>query len=119
MAKEKIDLRKEIESYRYEVGLIQKISCSKEDNKKYRQMLKNGEKLPAGIHRYVDVNGTETNDFYTIYKPDLSKEEINEYLMYKKLSMISTIKNCAVFFVALTVISIIISVIVLLSQTRI
>ena len=119
MAKEKIDLRKEIESYRYEVGLLQKISCSKEENIKLRQMLKNGEKLPNGIYRCVDGTGTEMNDFYKVYKPDLSQEEINEYLLYKKLSMINTIKNCAVFFVALTLISLMISVIVLLSQSRI
>ncbi|MBQ3284119.1 MAG: hypothetical protein IJH40_00625 [Ruminococcus sp.] len=116
MAKERLDIKKEIESYRYDVGLLQKISCTKEENKKYLQMIKNGENLPDGIHRYTDAGGNEMNDFYTIYKPDLSEKEINEYLTFKKLSMINTIKNCACFFVALTVISIVITIIVMLSK---
>lgn len=117
MAK-KINLRKELEEQRYEWGLLQKIPCSKEDNKRYVQMLKNGEKIPKGVYRYVDGAGVEMNSFYTIYKSDLSKEEQDELITLTKLSLIRTIKNCAIFFVALTVISLLVYFLVLAQTCR-
>ncbi len=107
MAK-KIDLRKELEEQRYEWGLLQKIPCSKEDNKRYCQMLKDGESIPQGVYRYVDGAGVEMNSFYSIYQSDLTQEEQDELLKLEKLSMIRTIKNCAIFFVALTAISLLV-----------
>lgn len=109
MAKEKIDLREELRYHKFEFGLLQKIPCSKEENKEYQQLLKNGESLPDGVFAYVYDNGeVSTTDFYTVYEPKLTDEEIKEYLMYKQISMIKTIKNCVLFFVILTIISMVI-----------
>ena len=119
MAKEKEDLKKRIESYKYDFGLLQKISCTKEQNKKYKELIKNGNKLPDGVFPYVDTTGKEFDDsFYTVYEPELSKEEIDEYLALKKLSLLNTIKNCSVFFVALTIISLFITVFFFLGNIR-
>lgn len=41
------------------------------------------------------------------------KEEKEEYLIYKKLTYLKTIKNCMVFFVVLTVLGILFSFFVL------
>lgn len=109
MAKEIIDLREELRYHKFEFGLLQKIPCSKEENKEYQQLLKNGESLPDGVFAYVYDNGeVSTTDFYTVYEPQLTEDEIQEYLMYKQLSMIKTIRNCVLFFVILTIISMVI-----------
>ena len=105
MAKEKVDLRLQLEAYKEKFDLIQKIPCTKEEDKAYSQMLKNGQPLPEGIERQEFSDGYE--EFYTVYKPDLSEKEIQEYLTYKKLSLLNTIKNCVLFFTVLTIIGLV------------
>ena len=108
MAKEKRNLRDELRSYKFEFDLLQKIPCSKQENKDYQNLLKNGGVLPAGVYAYVYDDGeTSTTEFYTIYETDLTESEISEYLTYKKLSLIKTIKNCIMFFTVLTIIGMI------------
>ena len=105
MAKEKINLREELRTHKFEFDLLQKIPCTKQENKEYQQLLKDGGTLPEGIFAYVyDTGETSTSDFYTIYETDLSESEIREYLTYKQLSLIKTIKNCILFFTVLTII---------------
>lgn len=89
---------------------MQKIPCSKAENKQYQQILKKGSILPNGVYAYVDeFDVASTKEFYPVYETDLSQQEILEYLTYKKLDFIRTIKNCIVFFTVLTVISLILS----------
>lgn len=106
MAKEKVDLIKELHSYKFEFDLLQRIPCSKQENEEYRKLLSVGGTLPEGVFSYVFDNGQNTGEFYTIYEPDLTEAEIAEYLTYKKLGLLKTIKNCIVFFTVLTVIGI-------------
>ena len=108
MPKEKIDLREELRSYKFEFDLLQKIPCSKTENKEYQKLLSEGGVLPEGVFAYVCETGeVSTTDFYTLYEPDLSDAEIAEYLTYKKLGFLKTIKNCVVFFTVLTIVVII------------
>ena len=105
MAKEKINLREELRTHKFEFDLLQKIPCTKQENKEYQQLLKDGGTLPEGVFAYFyDTGETSTSDFYTIYETDLSESEIREYLTYKQLSLIKTIKNCVLFFTILTII---------------
>ena len=104
MAKEKINLRNKLRSYKFEFDLLQQIPCSKQENKEYQKLLKEGGVLPEGVFAYVyDSGETSTTEFYTIYETDLTESEIREYLTYKKLSLIRTIKNCIMFFTVLTI----------------
>ena len=111
MAKYITNIKKILKDFYFEELLLQKINCSREDNKKYKKMLKNGEPLPNGVFEYKD--GIDETDgmgtFYTIYKPDLTQEEKLEYILFKQMSMIRTIKSCVVFFTIVTVISMIIT----------
>lgn len=108
MAKEKINLRDKLRTYKFEFDLLQKIPCSKQENKEYQKILKDGGVLPEGVFAYVyDSGETSTAEFYTIYETDLTESEITEYLTYKKLSLIRTIKNCIMFFTVLTIIGMI------------
>ena len=116
MRTEKVDLRKELERHKFEFGLKQQILCSKEESKVYHNLLKNGEPLPEGVRRVVYESGElSTTEFFTVYEADLSDAEIQEYLTYKQLSMIKTIKKCAMFFTTLTIISIIVGFILVMS----
>ena len=107
MAKEKIDLLAELREHKIEFDLLQKIPCTKEENKKYRKMVEANQTLPAGVYSDDDEVDVTLMEFYTIYEPDLSDAEIQEYLTYKQLSLIRTIKNCVVFFTVLTIIGLI------------
>ena len=106
MAKKKIDIRQKLRSYQYEFDLLQKVPCTPEENKAYLELLKSGQPLPEGVFRYM-YDKTELDEFYTVYKPDLTADEIAEYLTYKKLHMLKTIKNCVVFFTVLTILSLV------------
>lgn len=108
MSKEKINLRDELRAYKFEFDLMQKIPCSKQENKEYKNTLKEGGVLPDGVFPYVYENGeASSSEFYTVYETDLTESEIMEYLTYKKLSLIRTIKNCVMFFTVLTIIGMI------------
>ena len=116
MAKEKINLREELRYHKFEFDLLQKIPCTKQENKVYQQILKRGGTLPDGVFAYVyDSGETSQTEFYTVYEADLSEAEIREYLAYKQLSLIRTIKNCIVFFTILTVIGMVAYFFILMS----
>ena len=87
---------------------LQDIACSKEENKQFRQLKKNGEALPDGIREYQDVNGVVTGEFFRIYDAGLTENERLEYTFYGMLQQLRAIKKCCVFFTTLTVISLII-----------
>ena len=116
MAKQIVDLKEEMRAYRFEIGLLQKVPCTKLENKKYRQILLDGGTLPEGVYSYVYENGeTSNSEFYTVYDPGLTDAEVKEYLAYKQISMIQTIKNCVLFFTILTIISMVILLFISLS----
>ena len=114
MANEKINPLKELQTLRQEFGLEQKVPCSKEENKRYSQMVKGGAPLPDGVYEYQYEN--TTGEYYTIYTPEISADELSELLTYKKLSYLRTIKNCAIYFVTLSIIGLC-AYLFILSQT--
>ena len=108
MAKQEKDLREVLRSYKYDFDLIQKVSCTKEENAEYTARVKAGQALPENVYRYQYETGEESFEFYRIHEPELTEQEIAEYLTYKQLKLLNTIKNCVVFFTVLTVISMVI-----------
>ncbi len=111
MAK-KIDLKDAIRSYKFEFNLLQKIPCSKQENKEYQKLQKEGGVLPDGVYAYNYYG--EFPEFYTIYKQDLTESEVAEYLTFEKLKLIRTIKKCVMFFTIIAIIAIISAVVYLL-----
>ena len=95
------DLRKELRRHKFEFGVLQEIPCTAQENKEYQKLLKSGGTLPEGVYAYEYSDGA----FYTVYEADLTEAEIIEYLTYKKLNLIRTIKNCVMFFTVLTIIA--------------
>ena len=116
MNKEKINLKNELLNLKFDNNIIQKISCTKLECKKYQKLLKEGKPLPEGVYALEFENGEiSTSEFYTIYDANLSSEEIKEYIAFKQLSYIKTIKNCVVFFTILGVFGLIGGIIALLT----
>ena len=119
MAKEKINLRDKLRSHKFEFNLLQKTPCTKQEKKKYQKLLKDGGTLPEGVFAYdYDLGETSPSEFYTIYETDLSESEIREYLTYKQLSLIRTIKNFVLFFTILTIIGIVIGFLIMMNALQ-
>ena len=113
MAKEKINLRNELRLYKFDFDLLQKIPCSKKDNKKYEKLLKDGGVLPEGVFAYgYETGDSSTTEFYTVYEADLTEAEIVEYLTYKKLSILRTIQNCILVLTVSSIIYMVVSIFV-------
>ena len=109
MAKDRIDIKARLEEYRQSFGLRQKIFCSIKENKEYLKLVKSGGSLPDGIYRSVWESGMESDEFYMVDEPELTEAQLHEYLTYKQLDMIRTIKNCVVFFTTITVIGMVLA----------
>ena len=109
-------LTTELEQLKYELGILQEVDCSYEENEKYRNLLQKNEPLPNGILRRNSDVSVEYASFYKVERTALSKDELAEYLEYKQLKSIITIKKCVVFFTVLTVISLVCSLILALSM---
>ena len=113
MAKEKLDLRNELRLYKFDFDLLQKIPCSKQENKKFEKLLKEGGVLPEGVFAYgYETGDASTTEFYTVYEADLTEAEIVEYLTYKKLSILRTIQNCILVLTVSSIIYMVVSIFV-------
>lgn len=107
MKKDKVDLREELRQYRDEFNVVQEIACTKEEIAEFKKILKEGGELPEDVRVRIcyDVDGEEMGkEYYRIYTPDLTEQEMQEYLTLKRLSLLKTIKNCVVFFTVLAII---------------
>ena len=98
-------LRTKLEVLKYQLGILQEVNCSNQENQKYRKMLQENKPLPNGILCRTSDGSVEYASFYKVERTALSKDELAEYLQYKQLKSIITIKKCMVFFTVLTVIS--------------
>ena len=104
-------IKEVLDEYRLKYDLYDQRLCTDEENKAYRELLKQGEKLPEDIYpidaSLEDMNITGKTKFLELLRTELTQAEIMEYLTYQKLDILATIRNCVVFFTALTVISLI------------
>lgn len=101
-----------LDRLRYKYDIYEKEWCSDEDNEKYSKIVENGEELPENIYS----TGLYNDIFYKLKDCGFSYEEKMEYLKYKELNILeeqsdklNTIKKCAIFFVVLTAISLLIT----------
>ena len=102
-----MNLKKELVQFRYEFGVHEQIDCTEEQNAQYRQLAKENKPLPARVYCRNSDPTAEYATFYSVSEMELTPEQLNEYLQYKQLKTLTSIKKCMVFFTVLTVISII------------
>ena len=99
------DIKKEINYAKLELGLLERMDCSDEENQNYLQLLKNGCPLPEGIFQYEAPNGDKIDEFYRLYDSRPTQAELYEYLTLKQCQEICTIRKCLVTLTALAVIA--------------
>lgn len=101
MVKTTRDMQAELRQLRFDNELLQKLPCSDQENKQYRELLRQGGTLPEGVFAYQEEDiGL---GFYTVYVSELSKEETAEYLQLKQLRYLRSIRNCLVILTGLAV----------------
>ena len=116
-----MSIKTELMQLRREFGALQTANCSAEENEAYRKLLRQKKSLPNGVYQRsekLNINDAELYanvTFVKLCKSDITDEELQEYFTYKKLAYLKTIKQCVVFFTALTVISLIVGLLLALS----
>jgi len=100
MANQSADFRKKLRLFKFEHGLLQKVKCSEEENRTYERMFESGEALPEGISQ------SDLGYFYRDSTSGLTESEIAEYLIYKQLDLLRSIRAWLIFLVVLAVIGI-------------
>lgn len=92
-------MKKKIDELRLRAGILQ---ADYDGDMKWAEMKKKGEALPEDV--YEDNNGK----LFRLVDPELSPDEERLFIQLKQLGYIKTIRNCAIFFVVLAVIGILI-----------
>ena len=104
-------LTNELTELKCQLGVFKEVDCTDSETEEYRKLLAQGLSLPAGVLRRNSGESDEYAMFYTIRETKLTKDERSEYIQYKQLSTLITIKKCVVFFTVLAVISLVLSAI--------
>ncbi|MBP3633934.1 MAG: hypothetical protein J6J43_05130 [Oscillospiraceae bacterium] len=99
------DYRDELNRMRQEFQVQQKLPCTKEENEHFAALLHSGEQLPEGVYPYYPEQAENCSEFCRYHTHCFTREELTEYLTYRNLQLLSTIKNCLVFFTVLTIAS--------------
>ena len=116
MSKGFVDLKDEMNEMQFDLNFLQKIDCSKKENKEYLNAVQNGKTLPDGVFQYCDVNsGEKIKAFYTVADSGLTNEEKRMFIEYKKLMHIKAIKYWIIFF-TIIMIAIFITTLIILNR---
>jgi len=86
---------------KFDMEMIQKIYCSKEEQKEFKTMQKNKQPLPNDVK--ADDSG-----YFRFVDTALTQEELSQLYVYRQLSYLKSIRNSMYFFVTLTIISLIV-----------
>ena len=98
------NLKKELIDLKIKSKILDEESCSSVENKEYEQLVKDGMPLPKGVYPYINDDGKpSTKYFYKVAGSEFTQDELMEYIALKQLKMVRTIKNCVVYFTAISV----------------
>lgn len=105
------NLHDELKEMELSVGLVQKVYCKvyckEEETTQFITMKRENQPLP------YDVKHDETG-YFRYVEVDLTQEEKSRFLICRQLSYLKSIKNSMIFFVVLTIISLISTFVILL-----
>ena len=119
---ENVSARTQLINHRLAHAIAQQAFCTPEENETYRAMLAAGQPLPPDVS-FVEVDDFDSEGNYVTMKKffrannnGLTDAEIQELLNYKQIKLLTTIKNCVVFFTVLTIIGLVGSLITVLTM---
>ncbi len=117
MANSRKDLRTELRTMKFEFDLLQRIPCSEEENRAFKRYLDDGMDLPQGVFRYRNSDGKNSEtEFYTVYDPDLTEREMNEFLKMRQMQILKSIKGTIALFGSTISVLLLVILIFMLSQ---
>ena len=117
MANSRKDLRTELRTMTFEFDLLQRIPCSEEENRAFKRYLDDGVDLPQGVFRYRNSDGKNSeNEFYTVYDPDLTEREMNEFLKMRQMQILKSLKGAITLFGSIISVLLLVILIFMLSQ---
>ncbi|MHB8962966.1 MAG: hypothetical protein ACYC5K_07400 [Saccharofermentanales bacterium] len=109
-------LADELQELRFDLGVIQRAKCSEEETQHFKKLKKEGTPLPQDVFYNSGGDGAlDPEYYYREVSSNLSEKEISELFLYRQTSYLKSIKNSAIFFVVLTTISMILTLIILFS----
>jgi hypothetical protein len=94
-----------------------RISCSDAENVEYNAIVASGGELPEGVFPRLDVSGIIRGEYCRFEMDNLTAEERIENILLGQLEQgkaLNAIRSGVVFFVVLTVINIVLSIVLLL-----
>ncbi len=111
MANENTSIRRALRQYRHDYELIKTKPCTEVENAEFEKIIKEGGALPKNVYPFYVGDEPSTNRFYVVIDTDLTEDEKQEYLTYKRLNYLKTIKNCVVFFTISAIVGLVASAI--------
>lgn len=97
--------------------VLQKIPCTKKQNKLYQQMIKQGKALPYNVFGYTDSDGSASEThFFTVHRVSSDDMERWELLERQRLAMKSTITLYLVFMAAAVLVGVALFMILMASR---
>jgi hypothetical protein len=94
----------ELIQYRSELGVTRREACSAVESKEFQRMLDNNEPLPDDVCHYF-------NTFCRVIQPDSASQQVQEFILHEQLKVLETIKSYLTFFVVLTVLGLVLTII--------
>lgn len=104
-------LKNEYYANMYYFGTLRRVPCTKQENMQYQAILKSGGMLPKGVFQHPNKN----SEFFVLCGDDFTESERIEFIMYKQLRTLYTIKNCLVFFTVMAIIGMVLGLIAAIS----
>jgi hypothetical protein len=90
-------------------GILIRKNCTNEENLKYAGMDKSGD-LPTDV--FANESSYTEKRYYKLSKSDLTDDDITTLISLKKVEHLKKIKDCMIYFVIISILSIIIGIIV-------
>jgi len=98
--------RDEMKSLLRDLGVFIKKPCTEEENKQFDILKKQKHVLPEDVYPYEQSEG-----YYRLVKSDLADDEINRLIMLKQTQYLYSIRNSLIFFVVLSIIAILLTLV--------
>ena len=106
-----ISMKDTLANYYVEYGIKKECPCFESEKSIIAKMLSDSVSLGDEIYQY---RNTKKHGKYYKLKSILSPDETLDYLTFKQIDLLKTIKNCLVFFVTIIVIGLFAGLLILL-----
>ena len=110
-----INAKEQLNGLRLLYGTFTRKECDEESSKKYKEIVTNEksyENLPNNVKCVISMG---THKFFRL-DSKLTENEIYEFIGYKIIALLSTIKNCVMFFTICGIVALVLYVLYAISM---